>query len=198
MSKAEETRERILDAALALFNEQGADKTTTNHIAAAAGLSPGNLYYHYKNKEEIIRSLVVGRLQPEIDAVWQFVREPTPTLTDLRNALNQHFNIFWRFRFMRDNLLLMRSDPLFAQGFCTTYQLRMDQYEAMAIRMQHNGILDPQLDVATLRNLVEIGWVITGAWLSHLEATQTPATPEAMQRGAELIMLTWKPYLRED
>ncbi len=196
MSKAEETRDRILDAALELFNEQGADKTTTNHISASAGISPGNLYYHYKNKEEIIRSLVTLRLQPAIDEVWQFANEPTPTMAELQDALNRHFELFWRFRFIRDNLALMRTDPLFAYGFCGIYQVRMAQYEEMAQRMQRNGIIDPQLDNATLRNLVEVGWVIAINWLSHLAATNTPTTPQSLQRGAELIMLTWKPYLR--
>ena len=50
-------RERILDAALALFNDSGTARISTNHIAAAAGISPGNLYYHFQNKEEIIRAL---------------------------------------------------------------------------------------------------------------------------------------------
>lgn len=197
MSRSEETRERVLDAALSLFNEQGVDKATTNHIAAAAGISPGNLYYHYKNKEEIIRSLVTQRLQPAIEAVWHFADDPTPTLSELHRALSQQFELFWRFRFIRDNLALMRSDPLFAQGFCTIYQERIAQYEDMAKRMQQNGLIDRQLDNTTLHNLVEICWLVTSSWLSHLEATNTPTTPESIQRGADLVLLILKPYLRE-
>ena len=50
-------RQRIIDAALMLFNDQGTGAVSTNHIADAAGISPGNLYYHFRNKEEIIRVL---------------------------------------------------------------------------------------------------------------------------------------------
>lgn len=197
MSRAEETRERVLSAALTLFNEQGVDQTTTNHIAAAAGISPGNLYYHYKNKEEIVRALVTQQFQPLLGSIWDFASEPTPTLEELHSALSQHFNVFWRYRFIRDNLALMRIDPLFAQGYCAIYQQRMDEYEAMALRMQRNGIFDERLDRATLRDLVELCWIVTNSWLSHLEAIKQPATPESMQRGADIVLLVLKPYLRE-
>ena len=56
-AKSEQTRGRILDAAQRLFNERGTAAVSTNHVAAEAGLSPGNLYYHFTDKQEIIRAL---------------------------------------------------------------------------------------------------------------------------------------------
>ncbi len=47
MAKSGLTRGRILDAALRLFNQRGTAAVSTNHLAAAAGLSPGNLFYHF-------------------------------------------------------------------------------------------------------------------------------------------------------
>ncbi|MBL8594525.1 MAG: helix-turn-helix transcriptional regulator, partial [Devosia sp.] len=60
-----DTKSRILDTALDLFNEQGTAPVTTNHIAEALSMSPGNLYYHYRNKAEIVRGLFA-----RITAAW--------------------------------------------------------------------------------------------------------------------------------
>jgi len=51
---SEETRQQILDTALALFRERGFDETTIRDIAARAGLSLGAAYYYFKSKEAIV------------------------------------------------------------------------------------------------------------------------------------------------
>lgn len=51
------TRDRILSTSLALFNAEGEAQVSTVDIAAVLGISPGNLYYHFKGKEAIIDAL---------------------------------------------------------------------------------------------------------------------------------------------
>ena len=51
------TAMRIIETSLQLFNEQGERNISTNHIANHMGISPGNLYYHFANKDEIIVQL---------------------------------------------------------------------------------------------------------------------------------------------
>ena len=51
------TKEKIIRTSIALFNLHGERAITTNHIASNLGISPGNLYYHFKNKEDIIRNI---------------------------------------------------------------------------------------------------------------------------------------------
>jgi AcrR family transcriptional regulator len=51
------TRERILDVALQLFNEQGYDKTSLREIADRLGVTKAALYYHFESKEDILLEL---------------------------------------------------------------------------------------------------------------------------------------------
>ncbi len=51
------TRDRILQVSLLLFNEEGEAPQTAVDISNALDISPGNLYYHFKGKDAIIRSL---------------------------------------------------------------------------------------------------------------------------------------------
>ena len=106
-----DTKARILDAALALFNEQGTANVTTNHIAEALGMSPGNLYYHYRNKAEIVRALF-SRIQAEWATNYAVppATMPNPEMAEAMMAGNFEIQARYRF-FFRDLTLLLNADP---------------------------------------------------------------------------------------
>ena len=62
------TKTRILEAARALFNQEGVGALSAVDIAAALGISPGHLYYHFKGKPEILAALA-GAHQEEVELV---------------------------------------------------------------------------------------------------------------------------------
>ena len=59
------TRDRILECALTLFNQQGEPNVSTLEIANELGISPGNLYYHFHGKEPLVMGLF-ERFQAEL------------------------------------------------------------------------------------------------------------------------------------
>src|SRR5215510_6432065 len=104
------TREKILDTALALFNKESTSAVSTNHIAEAAGISPGNLYYHFHNKDEIIRELF-QRLYDRWDTDLQLSGDHLPQLDDLKHIIETNYQIIWQYRFAyRELVALLHSD----------------------------------------------------------------------------------------
>ena len=55
-TKGEQTRTRILDAALELFKEQGYEETTMREVAERAGVALGNAYYYFSGKESLLEA----------------------------------------------------------------------------------------------------------------------------------------------
>lgn len=56
--RSEKSRQQILDAALKLFSHRGYGATSVRDIAEAAGVSKGNVYHHFPDKETIFRALL--------------------------------------------------------------------------------------------------------------------------------------------
>ena len=73
------TRERIQSIALELFAEQGYEKTSLREIAERLGVTKAALYYHFKSKEDIVRSFVEDyRAELEQVIAWGASQPPTP------------------------------------------------------------------------------------------------------------------------
>ena len=66
--KSQRSRERVLEAALSLFSSQGYKATSVRDIAHAAGVSTGNVYHHFPDKETIFRDL--------LDQYWTAIEDP--------------------------------------------------------------------------------------------------------------------------
>lgn len=110
------TREKIVHAALELFNQHGERSITTNHIADHIDISPGNLYYHFRNKQEIVREIFALYAQELIERFTP-VQENQESLVLLKRYLDSIFTLMWKYRFFYANLpeILSRDEELHQQ-----------------------------------------------------------------------------------
>jgi AcrR family transcriptional regulator len=72
IKKSEETRTRILEAALAVFRERGFERSTMREIAAEAGVAVGAAYYYFESKDAIVMAFYErsqSEMRPQIEAL---------------------------------------------------------------------------------------------------------------------------------
>ena len=93
------TRERILETALVLFNGVGEPNVTTADIADEMEISPGNLYYHFHNKDDIIAELFAG-FERRLDGLLTFPEGRDAGVEDLWFLLHLLFEAMWDHRFL--------------------------------------------------------------------------------------------------
>ncbi|MFD1068047.1 TetR/AcrR family transcriptional regulator [Oceanobacillus locisalsi] len=89
MKLPEVRKAEILDASMKLFTEKGYLQTTTQDIINQVGISRGLLYYHFKNKEEILYILVEKSVNPLIAQMKKIVNNTSLTPTEKLNQFLQ-------------------------------------------------------------------------------------------------------------
>ena len=190
-------RERILETALSLFNDQGTGAVSTNHIAEAAGISPGNLYYHFRNKEEIIRALF-ERLFAAWDEVFQLPTDRAPSLANMDAMIAANYQLIWEYRFAyREQAALLRNDPGLRERYLAVRQRGYEGFAALIDAFVNAGVLSPPVDSQELRVLTELCWIVSEQWPVNLELSGRPFNEDGIMEGAALMRWILRPQRRE-
>ena len=161
---------RIVEGALELLNRPDGVGVTTNHIAAHLRMSPGNLYYHFRNREEIVRA-IFPRIVAEALAATAPPVGPRLGAHDFGERHLQGVRTLWRYRFFfRDLNQLLARDPRLAEDY-RDYQRRLRaQYRGIFERLIADGSMRAPEPAEDLERLVTDSIVIWANWIAHLIA----------------------------
>lgn len=191
-----DTRTRILDMALALFNERGSANVTTNHIAEALNMSPGNLYYHFRNKAEIVRELFARILQAWAEN-YALPEGKSPTFKTMDAMAAGNFEIQWQYRFFfRDLTHLLAADPELAASYRANRESGMANTVALLKHFIASGLMHPA-DKRTLEEISQLLWLVGDLWLVFQEAGGGVSEADTAH-GVRLFRRILAPHIIQD
>jgi len=173
----------ILETARNLFNKSNTQAVTTNHIAKAMGISPGNLHYHYKNREEIIRLLYT--------AMRKQMTLPVEELPKTLDALSEHqkllIGIQWEYRFFfREILFLFSRDKELERQYIEDNIAHRSRIKVSIGIFIQNGELEIK-DEILLEYLVDS---ILMSWQFYTSYMQTLGRPLSCKSAEEAVLYT--------
>ncbi len=190
------TRERILEASLRLFNEFGEPNVTTTVVADDLNISPGNLYYHFHSKDEIVNALF-AEFEQEIEETLAAPARRAPNVEDMWLFLHLLFEAIWKYRFLyRDLDDLLSRNRLLEVHFKQILAHKVKTAAALCEGLVATG--EMQASRGELQALATNMAVIATYWLPF-EYARDPRRRDAangLGRGVYQVMSMMAPFLQ--
>ena len=199
--KPRRTAERILDTTLDLFNRLGEPNVSTTLISAEMGISPGNLYYHYPAKEELIT-----RLFDRYDQALTELLRAADEVSDVEDAwlfFHMLFELIWAYRFLyRDLNDLLSNNRKLETHFQFVLQRKTRAVQAVLDGIGRGAGLSlvgrDAEPVATAMVVVLTYWLSFEYVKNPRKALEPESAGPALLRGAFHVLTLLAPYLDED
>ena len=190
------TRERILETSLVLFNRHGVPHVTTADIADELNISPGNLYYHFDNKDEIVNELAAA-FEARVAPLFADPRGRRLTIDDLWLWLHLLFEQMWAYRFLyRDLDLLTARERALGARFAALLRrgsTAMVQWCDAMIAGETMNATSAEIDA-----LAHNAMLVAAYWPSYdrvRRADREEARAPDAGRAAHQVMALFGPYL---
>lgn len=186
------TKERIIAASCELFNQHGERAITTNHIAAHLGISPGNLYYYFRNKEQIIRA-IFEQYEEYLEEAYGPGQEGGHLM---KNYLDKMFQGMWRFRFVYASLAdILARDPELHKRYLRKHQQVLDSAISNLQQLVDDGTLT--IDPEMLTPFAEGIKMVVTFWISHLytQNLDKPISESMVYQGVVQVLAIFHGYV---
>ena len=178
-----------------MFNAQGEPNVTTNHIADELEISPGNLYYHFRNKDDIIEHLF-GRYEERIDTALAAPSGRLPGLEDVWLQLHLVFECIWDYRFLyRDLVDILSRNRRLRLRFARILKRADEQAHTVMRGLSKAGVMRAsrdELDAAATNVLV-----ISTFWMNYAAARGDKDEQRSIRDGIVQVMMLLAPFLRD-
>ena len=196
--KPRRTAERILEVTLDLFNRFGEPNVSTTLISAELGISPGNLYYHYPAKDELINSLF-DRYEKALNELLG-AADNVRHIEDAWLFLHMLFELIWQYRFLYRDL----NDLLSKNRRLETHFQFVLKNKSVAVRNLLDGLgrgNSMRIDSREVEPVATAMVVVLTYWLSYeyvrdpRRALEPESAGAALLRGAYHVLSLLTPYL---
>ena len=196
--KPRRTAERILEVTLELFNRFGEPNVSTTLISAELGISPGNLYYHYPAKDELINSLF-DRYEAGLDELLR-AADDVANVEDAWLFFHMLFELIWRYRFLyRDLNDLLSKNRRLETHFQFVLKNKAKAVQGVLDGLARGGAM--RIEARDVEPVATAMVVVLTYWLSfeYVRDPRRALEPEtasaALLRGAFHVLSLLLPYL---
>lgn len=192
------TRDKIIQTSIALFNEQGERNVTTNHIAAHLGISPGNLYYHFRNKEDIILSIYDEYARNLLLETFPKVSPDVKPLDAIILYMDAVFQAMMKFRFFYSNLpVLLAKNPLLREKYVEVQHFIAERVSQLLLSLRDAKMMT--FDDEELPDIVSILRIVNTFWLSFYQTqhNDNEINDSVFYQGVLKILVIIRPYTTE-
>lgn len=191
-----DTKERILKAAMELYNDQGVHTITSRHIAAEMGISGGNLHYHFKHTDEIIKTLY-DRLSFDFDAIVLAIASlPGIDLETVMSFVERSFELMYKYRFIFLHFVeISMRIPAIKKDYYQLTQRREKEFLAIFEKFKADGIFRKDIPAEVFQALITQIFIVGDFWLSNNELTLKLRGRKAITHYSHIFSSMFYPYL---
>lgn len=189
------TKDKILETALTLFNQNGIDSVTIRHIAQEMGISHGNLQYHFGNTNIIIQELYYRMAATFDELIASASIQVNEELQQFKLSVSAGYRLIHAYRFIFLHFVeIGRRVPDISKHYSQNLKKRELQMMYWFKVLQEKGMMRKDIPAYIQQQLVQQIFIISDFWLSSNEISLRLGGKKAIQYHERLFFSLLYPY----